>query len=207
MDVWLSPRSKRKDSRGKGREVGRINPRLCTGTVSQVEGGTAKIRIPFSFFLFFFSLSPLPYFFPLFHSSSPSSPLHFVLEKSPLTTNNLAVEGEGGFLGEESATSVPWPRGKGLCGEVCDDGKWRFSLHTLLVTIHESERIETLVGWLERMKFLRVSFGENIIYGSERIWLGIIENNWITEKTAEIKIFPSFEIHKFLRFEIFSRNS
>lgn len=123
MDVWLSPRSKRKDSRGKGREVGRINPRLCTGTVSQVEGGTAKIRIPFSFFLFFFSLSPLPYFFPLFHSSSPSSPLHFVLEKSPLTTNNLAVEGEGGFLGEESATSVPWPRGKGLCGEVCDDGK------------------------------------------------------------------------------------
>lgn len=83
MDVWLSPRSKRKDSRGKGREVGRINPRLCTGTVSQVEGGTAKIRIPFSFFLFFFSLPPsiflstFPLLLPLFSASFRSRKIAF----------------------------------------------------------------------------------------------------------------------------------
>lgn len=132
--------------------------------------GWKLVPLMIVYFFSFPSSSSSSSFHISFHFSSP--PLHFVLEKSALTTNNLAVEGEGGFLGEESATSVPWPRGKGSCAEACvtmvNDA---FRSTPCFVTIHhESKRIE-MFGWLERIEFLAVSFEniENIIYERERI--------------------------------------
>lgn len=100
-------------ARRKRRRRRRINPRLCTGTVSQVEGRNGKNSHPFLFFRFLFlSLLPLYISSSPFLFSPPSLPVSF--SKNPRLNDEQFVEKEKEDCSARNRRHRwTWPRGKG----------------------------------------------------------------------------------------------